>query len=178
VPNAASNDRNTPAKEIPVSYLCIINSDTAGMADKELQNQMLELSFCNASFAHGLAASIYMGNILWNNHTTPSNLPPFTIYKLDPLSVTQTAHCLHLHLLSKNTEGKSLDEIKALQIQEVKVPTTFKELHQTLLFYLGIITILFGLRSALVIEVKSTTTAIQTKKTSSKDASLPTATSQ
>jgi hypothetical protein len=76
----------------------------------------------------------------------------------------QRVHCLHLQLLSKNTEGKSLDEIKALQIQKIKVPATFKELHQTLLFHLGINTILFGLRSALVIGVKSTTTAMQTKK--------------
>jgi hypothetical protein len=83
--NAASTNSNTPAKEIPASYLCIINSDAAGMANKELQNQISDLGFSNASFSHGLAACIYMGNILWNNHTTPSNLSPFTVYELDPL---------------------------------------------------------------------------------------------
>jgi hypothetical protein len=57
-----------------------------------------------------------------------------------------------------------LDEIKASQIQEVKVPTTFEELHQTLLFYLGIPSILFGPCSALIAGVKSFATAIQTKK--------------
>jgi hypothetical protein len=68
-----------PAKEISASYLHIINSDTTKMANKDLQNQMSELRFCNTGFAHGLAASIYMGNILWNNRTTPSNLSPFTV---------------------------------------------------------------------------------------------------
>jgi hypothetical protein len=109
--NVASTDSNSPAEEIPASYLCIINSNTAGMADKELQSQMSELGHTDAGFAHGLAVSLYVGNILWNNRTTPSTLSPFTIFELDPLSTMQMAHCLHLHLLSKNTEGKFLDEI-------------------------------------------------------------------
>jgi hypothetical protein len=177
--NVASTNSNSPAKEIPASYLRIINSNTAGMADKELQSQMSELGHTDAGFAHGLAFSLYVGNILWTNCTTPSNLSPFTIFELDPLSTMQMARCLHLHLLSKNTEGKLLDEIKASQIQEVKVPTTFEELHQTLLFYLGITSILFGPRSALVAGVKSFATAIQTKKIIFKgriatDSNLPT----
>jgi len=83
--NAASTDSDSPAEEIPPSYLRIINSDTAGMANRELQTQM----------------------------SSPSNFSLFTVFELDPLSSTQTARCLHLHLLSKNTEGKSMDEIKA-----------------------------------------------------------------
>jgi hypothetical protein len=59
-----STDSNSPAKEIPASYLRIINSETAGMADKELQSQMLELGHADAGFAHGLATSLYVGNIL------------------------------------------------------------------------------------------------------------------
>ena len=123
--NAASTNSNSPAEEIPASYLRIINSNTAGMADKELQSQMSELGHADTGFSHGLALSLYVGNILWNNCTTPSNLSPFTVSELDPLSTMQTACCLHLHLLSKNTEGKSLDKIKASQIQEVKVPNNF-----------------------------------------------------
>jgi hypothetical protein len=76
----------------------------------------------------------------------------------------QAARCLYLHLLSKNTEGKFLDEIKASQIQEIKAPGTFEELIQALQFYSGITTILFGPPSALVIRTKSITAAIQSKK--------------
>ena len=71
---------------------------------------------------------------------------------------------MQLHILSKNTEGKSLEDIKASQIQEVKVPKSFEELHQVLLFYSGITSILFGTRSALTEGVKSFASAILTKK--------------
>jgi hypothetical protein len=57
-----------------------------------------------------------------------------------------------------------MDEIKASEIQEVKVPTTFKELHQFLLFYLGIASILFGTGSSLIAGVNSLANAIKTEK--------------
>jgi hypothetical protein len=142
--NAASTDSDSPADDIPASYLQIINSDTAGMADRELHNQMSEVNFPDVGFAHGLAASIYVGDLMWNNKNSPSNVSPFTVYEQDPLSSSQTARCLHLHLLSKNTEGKSLEEIKASQKQEIKVPATFEEMMQSLRFYGGVTTILFG----------------------------------
>jgi hypothetical protein len=46
----------------------------------------------------------------------------------------------------------------------VKVPTIFEELHQTLLFYLGITLILFGPCSALVAGANSFATAISSEK--------------
>ena len=108
---------DSPADNIPASYLTVININTGDMADKELQTQMVGLGYSNVGFAHGLAASLYAGNIKWNNRTTPSNLSPFTVFELDPLSRTQSERCMQLHILSKNTEGKSLKEIKASQIQ-------------------------------------------------------------
>jgi hypothetical protein len=140
-----------------------INSKTAGMADKELHNQHLELSHPKAGLAHGIAASIYMGNILWNNQSLPSNLSPFTLSEQDPLSMAPTARCLHLHPLSKNTEGKSLDKIKVLQVQEVKPPLTFEELIQTL--HSSITTTLFSPLSTLVVGMKETISSVQLEKT-------------
>jgi hypothetical protein len=64
----------------------------------------------------------------------------------------------------KNTEGKSLDKIKASQVQEIKALGTFEELLQALPFYLGITPILFGPRSTLIIGTKSITAAILSKK--------------
>ncbi len=74
--NGASIDSNSPAKEVPKSYLCTINSDTMGMADRELQHQLSKLGPSDAGFAHHLATNLYMSNIMWNNRTTPSNPPP------------------------------------------------------------------------------------------------------
>lgn len=152
--NVPSTDSNSPVDDIPASYLAVINSDTAGMTNKELQSQMAGLRYSDAGFAHGLAASLYAGDIKWNNRSTPSNLSPFTVFELDPLLATQSECCMQLHILSKNTEGKLLKEIKASQIQEVKVPKSFEELHQVLLFYSGITSILFGSHSTLVKGVK------------------------
>jgi hypothetical protein len=64
------------------------------MADKELQSQMLALGHANAGFAHGLAASLYVGDILWNNRSMPSNLSPFTVFELDLLSTMQATRYL------------------------------------------------------------------------------------
>ena len=71
---------------------------------------------------------------------------------------------MQLHILLKNTKGKALKEIKAPQIQEVKLPRLFKELHQVLSFYSGITSILFATGSALVIGVKLFASAFLTKK--------------
>jgi hypothetical protein len=162
--NAALTDSNSPAEEISPSYLRIINSNTACMADRKLQTQMSELGHTDTSFAHGLAASLYMGDIMWNNQSSPSNLSLFAVFELDPLLLMQMARCCQLHLLSKNTKGKSMNKIKASQIQDVKVPTTFEELHQSLLFYLGITSILIGTESSLVAGVNFLANAIKMEK--------------
>ena len=70
---------------------------------------------------------------------------------------------MQLCILSKNTKGKSLEEIKASRIQEVKAPKSFEELYQVLLYYSGITSILFSLHSALVKGVKLFATVILTK---------------
>jgi hypothetical protein len=79
------------------------------MANRELQSQMQILGHEDAGFAHGLAASLYNGNILWSSANSLSNLSPFTVFELDPLSSTQGDWCVQLHLLSKNT--RNCDEL-------------------------------------------------------------------
>ena len=162
--NAASTNGDTAAEDIPESYLRIINSETAGMADKELYNQMTALGFPDVGFAHGLASAIHIGDLLWTNKHSPSNVSLFTVYEQDPLSTTQASRYLHLHLLSKNTEGKSMDEIKASQKQEVKVPATYEEMVQSLHFYGGISEILYGPNSALTTGIKSVIFYLQKEK--------------
>ena len=162
--NAASTVSDFPVEDIPASYLRISNSNTTGMADKQLQSQMTGLGLSDTGFALGLAASLYAGDLKWNNRTTPSNLSPFTVFELDPLWATQQERCMQLHILSKNSERKLLKEIKASQIQEVKVPRSFEELHQVLSFYSGITSILFGTGSTLVFGVKLFASAILTEK--------------
>jgi hypothetical protein len=64
--NAASTNGQVLAERIPVLYQEVINSKTAEMTDKELYSQMVKLGHHNVGFAHGTAASLYNGSILWN----------------------------------------------------------------------------------------------------------------
>ncbi len=71
--NAASADRLLPATEIQDLYQNIINSKTAVMADKELHSQTVALGYPNIGFAHGTAASLYTGSILWHGRDRQGN---------------------------------------------------------------------------------------------------------
>jgi hypothetical protein len=55
--NMTSINSNFPteAEEIPKSYLHIINSNTAGMVNRELQHQISELGLVDTGFTHRLA---------------------------------------------------------------------------------------------------------------------------
>ncbi len=51
------------------------------MDNRELYNKMSELGYLNVGFTHGLAASLFMGDIVWNNQSSSSNLSPFTVFE-------------------------------------------------------------------------------------------------
>jgi hypothetical protein len=152
--NAASTNGHVPATEIPESYQLVINSETAAMADKELHSQMVALGHREIGFAHGTAASLYNGSIIWNARDKPSNLSFFTLYENNPLNDEQKSRYLHLNILNSNTDNKNLDEIKASQKQIVSVPKDYAELLNVIKMYRGMVTIvLFGPESALTVEM-------------------------
>jgi hypothetical protein len=123
------------------------------MADKEQHSQMVALGHQDVGFAHGTAASLYNGSILWNRRDKPSNLSFFTLYKNNPLSDTQTSQYLSLNILSLNMDNKNMDEIKASQKQTVTVPEDFKERLNVIEMYKGLTLILFGNESTLRVEI-------------------------
>jgi hypothetical protein len=131
------------------------------MADKELHSQMMVLGHREIGFAHGTAACLYNGRILWNANDKPSNLSFFTLYENNPLNDEQKSCYLHLNILNSNTDNKHLDEIKASQKQIVLVPKDFTELLSVINMYLGMATILFGSESPLAIEMGWALTLIE-----------------
>ena len=114
---------------------------------------MVALGHREVGFAHGTAASVYNGSILWNVRDKPSNLPFFTLYENNPLNDDQKSCCLHLNILANNADNKNLDEIKAFQKQIVTVPKDFTELFNVIKMYRGMATILFGAASTLAVEM-------------------------
>jgi hypothetical protein len=151
--NATSTNGQVPAEQIPESYQLIINSETAAMVDKKLHSQMVALGHREVGFAHGTAASLYNGSILWNVRDNPSNLSFFTLYENNPLNNNQKSRYLHLNILANNADNKNLDEIKASQKQIVMVPKDFTKLFNVIKMYRGMATILLGAESALTVEM-------------------------
>jgi hypothetical protein len=113
--NAALTNGQVPAEQIPVLYQEVINSKTAAMANKELHSQMVKLGHHDVGFAHGTAASLYNGSILWNARDKPSNLSFFTLYENNPLCENQTLRYLSLNILANNIDNKNIEKINASQ---------------------------------------------------------------
>ncbi len=151
--NAASADRQLPATEILDSSQFIINSKTALIADKELHSLMVALGHLDIGFAHGTAASLYNGSILWHGGDRPSNFSFFILYKNNPLSETQTLHYLSLNILSLNIDNKNIDKIKASQKQTVTVPKDYPGLISVIKMYHSMSSILLGEARALTVEI-------------------------
>ena len=99
------------------------------MADKELHSQMVALGHPDVGFAHGTAASLYNGSILWQERDRPSNFSFFTLYKNNPLSETQTLHYLSLNILA-NIDNKNIKEIKASQNANSHGPKRLSQTNQ------------------------------------------------
>jgi hypothetical protein len=115
---------------------------------------MVPLGHREVGFAHGTAASLYNGSILWNARDKPSNLSFFMLYETTPLHEDdQKSRYLHLNILANNADNKNLDEINVSQKQIVSVPKNFNELFNVIKMYQSMATILFGAESALVVEM-------------------------
>ena len=76
--------------------------------------------------------------------STPSNFSPFSFFEVELLQAAdqQNRHLI-LHLVETQGKGKKLDEIKAGNKQEVKVPTTYIEMYHQLNFFAGACAIFF-----------------------------------
>ncbi len=114
------------------------------MADKELHSHMVALGHPGVGFAHGTAASLYNGSILWHGGDRPNNFSFLTLYENNLFSETQTSHFLSLIILTLNINKKNIDKIKASQKQTVTVPKDYPELINVIEMYHSMSSILLG----------------------------------
>ncbi len=56
------------------------------MAQYKLTHQFKELGFPDIGFAQGMVQALYIGNFLYSNSSTPSNVTVFAFHKVEPLS--------------------------------------------------------------------------------------------
>jgi hypothetical protein len=142
---ASAEDAIDVPTEVVESCKRFINSETMGIAEQELNLQFKNLGLQDAAFSPGLTQALYSGKFTWADKSTPSNFSPFSFFKVEPLAIAdqQNRHLI-LHLVETQGKGKTLEEIKASNKQEVKAPTTYLEMVHQLTFFAGACSIFFG----------------------------------
>lgn len=142
---ASAEDAEDVPTEVTESCKRFINSETVGIAEQELNLQFKNLGLQDAAFSPGLTQALHSGKFPWADKSTPSNFSPFSFFEVEPLAIAeqQNRHLI-LHLVETQGKGKTLDEIKASNKQEVKAPTTYLELVHQLTFFAGACSIFFG----------------------------------
>ena len=145
---AASTDGDRAASELPSTCISFFNKETAALADQELSLQFQNLGMPDVGFAHGVVQAIYGGNFTYHSACSPNNFSAFCFYEQDPLSNEQSNRHIILHLVARDGQGKTFDEIKASTRQVVKAPSSYNDLEQQLKFFAGASQIFFGRESA------------------------------
>ena len=145
---ASAKDATIVPTEVNEDCKRFINAKTMGVAEQELNLQFKNLGLQEAAFSSGLTQALYSGKFLWADKSTPSNFSPFSFFEVEPLQAAdqQNRHLI-LHLVETQGKGKTLEEIKARNKQEVKAPTTYLEMYHQLNFFAGACSSFFGANS-------------------------------
>jgi hypothetical protein len=107
--------------------------------------QLKEQGLGEMAYATGLSLNLYSGRFLYAVRNNPSNLSCFSIHEGTHLDKEdQQDRQLILHLIETKGKGQSIEEIKSLNKQQVKVPTTYTEMMEQLTGFKGLIQIFFG----------------------------------
>jgi hypothetical protein len=142
---ASALDSNEIPNKPVESCKRIINSKTVALAKQELNNQLETRGLNKVSFLPGYTANIYLGSFLWASGNTPSNHPPFSFAKVEPIQAAKHKNChLTLQLILTQGQGMTVNEIKASNKQEVHPPMNFHELQIQLLMFITANDIFFG----------------------------------
>jgi hypothetical protein len=122
-----------------------MNAETEGIADQELNMQFKTLNLHDAAFSIGFTQALYNGKFTWADRSTPSNFSPFCIFEVEPLLAAeqQNRHFV-LHIIQTQGKGRTIEEIKSSNKQEVKAPISYLEMVQQLRYYAGACQIFFG----------------------------------
>jgi hypothetical protein len=141
---SASDEENVP-EELEDTCERFMNATTHGVAEQELSMQLKEQGLGEMAYATGLSLNLYSGRFLYAVRDNPSNLSCFSIHEGTHLDEEeQQDRQLILHLIETKGKGQSIEEIKSLNKQQVKVPTTYTEMMEQLTGFKGLIQIFFG----------------------------------
>ncbi len=119
---AAAIDWNDKDKKITPTCLHFINSDNVGLAQYKLIHQVKESGFPDVTFALGTTQTLYLGDFLYANSSSPSNFTVFAFHEQELNPSNQQTDYLICHLIQEQGQKKSIEDIKASLKQTVQVP--------------------------------------------------------
>jgi hypothetical protein len=141
---ASASDKESVPKELEDTCERFMNATTHGVAKQELSMQLREQGLGKMAYATGLSLNLYSGRFMYAVQDNPSNFSCFSIYNGTHLDKEeQQDRQLILHLIKMKGKGQSIDEIKSLNKQQVKVQTTYNEMMEQFAGFKGLINIFF-----------------------------------
>jgi len=152
---AASTDGVLPGLGIPSSYKRIINADTIGNADVELNGQMRSLGNEEVEWDVTFTNTLRNGMFLYTKTDTPSGFSIFLLRVKNPTEVqAQDARGMRLHILETGKDNnKSVMELIESNKHPIKLPTTIEDLLIILKGFGGLAAICFGKDSTLPVSL-------------------------
>jgi len=151
--NAASEDGDEMAMELPDSCKYFFEQDTAALSEQQLSFLLREEGLQDVGFAHGTVQALLTGHFLYNFTGCPSNFSIFSFHeKLKDGS--ETENTLLMHVMAKDGKARSKEDIKQSLKQVVVVPTNFNEMKEQLAIFVVISKKIMGKESLLPLGLK------------------------
>ncbi len=142
---ASASDLDDVPTEPEDTYEHFMNTTTQGVAEQELIMQIRTMGLGGVAYATGLTLNFYSGKFLYAVRNHPRNFSCFLVHKgmyLD--KEEQQNRQLILHLIRTKGKRQSIKEIKTLNKQKLKAPTTYHKMSLQIYYFHGLCTMFFG----------------------------------
>ena len=141
--NAASEDGEFAANEVPESCAAVFNQDSAGMSEREVLVRLRTAGSPDVNFAHGVTQALLTGQFLYFEPGRPSNFSIFSFQK-KLVDARDCTHRMLLHIRARDGRSKSSDEIKESLKQVVIAPASITQLFDQVEIFAKTVRIFFG----------------------------------
>jgi hypothetical protein len=122
-----------------------INATSKGIAEQKLCIQFRQMGLGEMAYATGLILNLYNGRFLYAIRNNPSNFSCFSVHKGSNVDEEeQHSRQLLLHLIEKEGKGRSVEELKALNKQILKAPSSYCDMVLQFNYFRGLCQMFFG----------------------------------
>jgi hypothetical protein len=126
---ASASNKDSVLDELEDTCESFMNATTHGIAKQDLSMQLREQGLGEMTYATGLSLNLYSRRFMYATRNNPSNFSCFSFHRGTHLDEEEHQDMqLILHLIKTKGKGQSIEEIKSLNKQQVKVPTTYAEM--------------------------------------------------